>query len=258
VTPGGGLRFAVVGKGGVGKSFVAGTLARILAQRGRAVVVLDSDPVAGAAVSMGMGVISESMLTDAAVETPQGWRLQPGLGAATAIRQRSATGPDVVRLLQSGKAGADGLSHLWPSLRAFGQVTRRLARDGVLGTWDVIGDLPAGPRHTAFNWAPYADTYVVATTDGTMSRLTAQRLIRLARQRNAEVLLIVNRVDAATGARIADGLGLPATITIPEDDEVRAAEAAGGAPIDEAPDSVAVRHVRQLADTLIAQKAVTK
>ncbi|MDP8932341.1 MAG: AAA family ATPase, partial [Actinomycetota bacterium] len=41
------MRVAFVGKGGSGKSALAGTLARALARRGESVLVLDSDPMPG-------------------------------------------------------------------------------------------------------------------------------------------------------------------------------------------------------------------
>jgi CO dehydrogenase nickel-insertion accessory protein CooC1 len=47
------LRLAVVGKGGAGKSVIAGTLARLLARRGERVLALDSDLLPGLALSLG-------------------------------------------------------------------------------------------------------------------------------------------------------------------------------------------------------------
>ena len=37
------MRLAIAGKGGTGKTTIAGTLARVLARRGRAVVAVDAD-----------------------------------------------------------------------------------------------------------------------------------------------------------------------------------------------------------------------
>lgn len=41
------MKLAVVGKGGVGKSAISGTMARVLAQGERAVLALDSDLLPG-------------------------------------------------------------------------------------------------------------------------------------------------------------------------------------------------------------------
>ena len=49
-----GLRLAVVGKGGVGKTVLSATLARLLARRGRNVLAMDLDTNPGLAFSLGV------------------------------------------------------------------------------------------------------------------------------------------------------------------------------------------------------------
>jgi CO dehydrogenase maturation factor len=49
------MRIAVAGKGGVGKTVVAGTLARALARTGRPVVALDCDVNPMLGISLGVG-----------------------------------------------------------------------------------------------------------------------------------------------------------------------------------------------------------
>lgn len=46
-----GVRIVVVGKGGAGKSVVAGTMARVFARGGERVLALDSDLMPGLALS---------------------------------------------------------------------------------------------------------------------------------------------------------------------------------------------------------------
>ena len=48
------MKIAVGGKGGSGKMTVAGTLARVLAERGQRVVALDDDSNPNLAVTLGM------------------------------------------------------------------------------------------------------------------------------------------------------------------------------------------------------------
>ena len=45
----------MVGKGGAGKSVIAGTIARVLARDGTHVLALDSDLLPGLSISMGAG-----------------------------------------------------------------------------------------------------------------------------------------------------------------------------------------------------------
>jgi CO dehydrogenase maturation factor len=66
------MRIAVVGKGGAGKSVVAGTMARLLARRGDKVLALDSDPIPGLAISLGLGSLTTPMLQDAVEKDEKG------------------------------------------------------------------------------------------------------------------------------------------------------------------------------------------
>jgi CO dehydrogenase maturation factor len=48
------MKIAVVGKGGVGKTSISGTLARLLARRGRRVLAIDGDPNPNLALALGV------------------------------------------------------------------------------------------------------------------------------------------------------------------------------------------------------------
>ena len=247
------MRIAVVGKGGAGKSFVTGTLARLIARRGDPVVVLDSDPMPGVAVTLGLGPISDDMLADAVERGPDDrWQLKKGVGPATAVKRFSREGPDGVRLLQFGKSDDDGLGPIMGSLNGFTRVVHRLASEDVLAGWTIIGDLPAGPRQTAYDWAPYARRYVLVAEPTWQSVLTARRIARLAAARTpSSPLLVVNKVrDPSDVAFVTDQLQLPELAAIPHDPAVVAADRAGVALIDDDPDSRAVEAVRGLLDAL--------
>ena len=105
------MRVAVVGKGGAGKSVIAGTVARLLARRGQRVLALDSDPMPGLSFSLGSGPDPlEAPLRDAAEKDGAvRWRLKPGIGPVRAVQRYAAHAPDGIRLLQIGKA-AGGVS----------------------------------------------------------------------------------------------------------------------------------------------------
>lgn len=247
------MRVACVGKGGSGKSVVAGTLARMLARRGDRVLALDSDPVPGLAISLGLGPLTTAMLADAAERGEQGrWRLKKGIGPGRAVQRYSAVGPDGVRLLQYGKAGSEGLAPLQGSLNAFYQLVHRLARNKVLQDWSVVGDLPAGPRQSAFNWAPYARTFVLVVEPTWQSALTARRIARIVRSRpGTRVATLANKVAGESEAELVEErLGEELLGYVPRDEAVASADRLGVALIDHAPSSPAVAAIARVVDEL--------
>jgi CO dehydrogenase maturation factor len=56
------MKVAVAGKGGSGKTTIAGTLARVLADRGRAVVAIDDDSNPNLALTIGLGAAAAAGL----------------------------------------------------------------------------------------------------------------------------------------------------------------------------------------------------
>ncbi|MBW3609479.1 MAG: hypothetical protein KY463_14255, partial [Actinobacteria bacterium] len=160
--PRGALWIGVAGKGGSGKSVLAGTLARVLGRRGYPVLAIDSDPMPGLAHSLGVREPETPLLMEAAEKPEKGpWRLKPGVGPMTVVRRYTTPAPDGVRMLQLGKAGKDGLNPVTGSVNAFLGTVRRMHEARSLHDWAVVGDLPAGPRQLAAGFSPYARIYVV-------------------------------------------------------------------------------------------------
>ena len=252
MTEPGPLWLAVAGKGGAGKSVIAGTLARILARRGHSVLAVDSDPMPGLAQSLGVEEPLVPPLKRAAVRRKKRWHLKPGIGAMRAVERFTTVAPDGVRLMQLGKADKDGLIPVTASVNAFLHVVRRIEEPRTLRDWAIVGDLPAGPRHPAAGFAPYARLYVVVLEPRSQSALTARRVARIAREhRGAEVLFVANKVRNASERRRAERLlGERIAHAIPADTAVEEAERRGDALLDAAPGSPAVRGLESLADTI--------
>jgi CO dehydrogenase maturation factor len=253
---GAGMRLAVVGKGGSGKSVVAATLARVLARRGHRVLALDSDTLPGLSISMGADVPDDAPLNAAAERNEEGrWHLVKGVSAGRAVQRYATEAPDGVRLLQLGKTDRRGIAPNRASHNAFYQVVHRIHRSPSLRDWTILGDLPAGARQTAFDWAPYARHYLVVVEPTWQGMLTARRIIRIAREQteDARFSLIVNKVTPEADVERAEQfLGIPLLGTVPADPDVRAAERAGVALLDHAPESEAVKAITRLADRLDA------
>jgi CO dehydrogenase maturation factor len=249
------LRLAVVGKGGAGKSVVAGTLARVLARRGRKVLALDSDMLPGLALSLGAEQPQPPPLVGAAEQDKDGrWRLKKGIGPMTAVEHYSTPAPDGVRLLSAGKTAVEGLGPIMGALNAYYEVIHRLHQPKTLRDWTLLGDLPAGTRQTAFGWAVFAHDFLIVVEPEWKSVLTARRVARIAsRRRGVTVSAVANKVAGEADLDLIGGrLEVPILAAVPADDAVSDAERRGVALIDAAPDSPAVRAVERLADQLDA------
>jgi CO dehydrogenase maturation factor len=251
--PTGRLWIGVAGKGGAGKSVLAGTLARVLARRGHPVLAIDSDPMPGLAHSLGVAEPEAPLLLRAAEKPEKGpWRLRAGVGPATAVRRYTTPAPDGVRLMQLGKSDEDGLTSVMGSVNAFLGIVRRLHEAKSLQEWAIVGDLPAGPRHLAAGFSPYASVYVVVVEPTSQSAMTGRRVARLARgPLGADVIFVASKIAGPEERRRVERLlGEPVDFETPADPAVAEAERRHVAVIDAAPDSPVVRAVEQLADTI--------
>lgn len=256
--PGGPLWMGIAGKGGSGKSVLAGTLARVLARRGHRVLAIDTDPMPGLAYSLGVREPTSPPLMEAAVKPEKGpWRLRPGIGPVTVVRRYTTPAPDGVRMLQLGKADKDGLNPVAGSVNAFLGTVRRMHEARSLYGWAIVGDLAAGPRQPAAGFSPYARLYVVVVEPTSQSALTGRRVARIARgPLGADVIFVASKVaNPDERRRVERLLGERVDVAIPTDPAVHDAERLRLAVLDAAPDSPVVRAIEHLAD-IIEQRRV--
>jgi len=251
------MRVCVVGKGGAGKSMVAGTMARQLARRGERVLALDADPMpAGMARSLGTQDTPEPLLADA-VERKDGgpWRLKRGIGPVTAVRRYAREAPDGVLMLQIGKITLEDHPAFLAATQAYWQLMHRLTEPRTFRDWSFIGDTPAGPRQIAADFSPYADTYLVVVEPMWKSVLTARRAARLARMREARVLIVGNKVQSAADREtLEQRLGEPTVATIPLDPDIDESDRLGVPLIDHAPDSRGARAIEEIIGLIDARE----
>ena len=244
------MRVAFVGKGGVGKSAIAGTFARVLARAGEPVLALDSDPMPGLAFSLGLERSDAPLPDEAIEERKEGedgprFRLRAGLSAAEAVDRYAAVAPDGVRFLQFGKHRGQTRA-LFRSQWVFRQIIRELPEDG----WTLVGDLPGGTRQAFSGWGDYAQTVFIVVEPTAKSMLTARRLARLGldEERPRRIVAVANKVrEPGDADRVAERTGLEVVAAIPWDEAFAEAEQRAAAPIDVAADSAAVQAVELFA-----------
>jgi len=117
---------------------------------------------------------------------------------------------------------------------------------------NLVGDLPGGTRQPFFGWAGFAEVVVVVAEATPSSMLSARRLASLSADgRDQVVVAVANKVvDPDDARRLALSSGLRVIGAVPRDPAVTAAERAGVALLDLAPDSPAVGAVRSLVGSL--------
>lgn len=248
------MRVVFVGKGGAGKSAIAGTVARLLARHHEPVLAVDSDPMPGLALSLGLESDDAPIPDEAVTERAEGqegprYRLAAGLSAEQAVERYAATGPDGVRFLQLGKLRGH-VSAIMKSQFAFRQIMEELPH----GRWNVVGDLPGGTRQLFFGWGDYADTIVVVVEPTAKSLLAARRIARFQLDGTGprRMVAVASKVDGPGDVElIRRRTALEVIGAVPWDEEFAAAERAGQAPVDRAPGSAAVEAVASLTDCLM-------
>lgn len=262
------LRIAIVGKGGVGKTTVAGALARMLVAQGRRVLALDADPDANLA----------SVLPLDGVEPPQPLAHQRDLIRAAAGVGELPLGffqfnPDTGDLLPRGTVTWGGGNPLvvlgWSKSGGEGcycaehAVLRRLLSDAAALPANVtLIDSEAGLEHLSRGTIAGVDLVLVVVEPGQRSLETANAVRRLAGDLGiARVHAVVcGYRDRAELLKLRGRLGdWPPVAAFPYDEAVRAADLAGSPPplegaFREAAETLAA-NVLQLADRLQAVPA---
>lgn len=238
------MRLAIVGKGGVGKTTIAGTLARLLARRGRKVLALDLDPNPGLGWSLGL-TPSEQELPEGIVDHTEGvprpfaWKLSPSTTPEAELERFAEPAPDGVTYLCPGKVfGPDFLEE--HSLFAVREIVRGIASSG----WDVVADIDAATAVSCGRFLEFAEQLYIVTTPQPASALTARRLQDLLIAWPLTMLASMSHGEP-------DHADIEPAVRIPYDDAVKEADRRGVPLLDAFPGSPVVAAVEELASRLL-------
>lgn len=245
------MKIAITGKGGSGKSLVAGTLVRHLAQSGHQVVALDADPNPNLGVSIGvaretvesMAPVLNALLASGHTHNDR----QPP--AEELLRQYGVEAPDGVVLVATGKVERPSDACLCCGSH---NLTRQFFGDLPDGGRMVVADLEAGLNDLI--WAhPGPDDVVVVVSDGSEKSVEiARRACELAEEMGVARLVAVANRGSDAGA-LTRQLGSPEVIAVPEDPAVLEADRLGVAPYEAHPKSPAILAVGELATCLLSR-----
>jgi CO dehydrogenase maturation factor len=255
------MKIAVAGKGGVGKTFISGTLARLLAQAGYSVLVIDADPNINTASSIGISAeVAEKIVPlsdndDLILEKTgvapgksygQIFRLTPTV--SDIVEDFGVVGPDGVKLLVMGTVKGGDAGCMCPS----NALIRVLIQHLLIQRKEVlVMDMVAGLEHLGRGTARRMDTMLVVVEPRMKSIDTVRRIIKLAGDIEIkEVLAVGNKIRNATERTFIEEklkeLGISIVAYIPYDDSVAEADMLGKAPIDHDPESPAIKAVAGL------------
>jgi len=262
------MRIAIAGKGGTGKTTIAGTLARALARSSdREVLAIDADTNPNLASVLGISRDRAEEIVTLPRNLMQRRTMDDGtvkqffVGDVEAIVDEFGTvAPDDVRLMVMGKVGHAGsgcLCSAHASVRGFlGEIATNPTSDR-----HVIVDMEAGLEHLSRGTGRHVSRIVAVLEPYYRSMETARNVASLARDLGVtDVVVVANKVrDDGDRDAIADfcrAHDMRLVGEVPFDGELAAVERRGGAPIDDAPDSPAVRAIRDLTVRLSSETTV--
>lgn len=229
------MKVAFVGKGGVGKTTLAGTVARVLGRKGFGVLAVDADPDMNLHSAVGVERVEPVTDHGELVEERTGGRggvytLTPKVDD---VADRFAVeGPDGVSLLVLGTVEGGGSGCMCPE-NAF---LSALLRDLIVKKEEaVVLDMEAGIEHLGRASSKNVDAMVVVVEPGSRSIETAERIKALAEDLGVKDLVaVVNRAGeeslGAVEGRLEE-VGLPVLGSVPRDDSLVRADLAGEPPL---------------------------
>lgn len=251
------IKVAVAGKGGVGKTTIAGTLARLFARDGHGVIAVDADPAMNLKFALGIeeNPPSISELKDIIFERTGAYagtgiyKLNPRVDDI--ITRYGAKGPDGVTLLVMGTIEKGGTGCTCPE-NAF---LRSLLRHVLFKEPTVIMDMEAGIEHLGRGTAKGVDIMLTVVEPGMRSVETVGRIKKLGEDVGIKnIVAVVNKVtDLEVVKRIEtklEGMDIPLLEIIPYEQALIKADMEDKAPLDVGGE--VVEHIKAIKEKILS------
>jgi len=255
------VKIAVSGKGGVGKTLVAGILACFFAKEGLRTIAIDADPSPNLALTLGLSpekardivpVSENKELVSSKTETEFSGVYRLSFTVDDIVKDLSVETPCNVNLMVMGTVRSMGSGCTCPANAVVRALLRHLIveRDEV-----VILDMEAGVEHLGRGTAKQVDTMLIVTDSSIKSLETAKHIDKLASGAGIKQILLVGNKIANENQRnaikeFAEKNGLHLLAFMPFDEQVAEVEMRGETPLKYA-NSPAVQAVQKMGKELL-------
>lgn len=259
------MKIAVAGKGGVGKTLIAGALAGSFARRDLKTMAIDADSSPNLALTLGLSrkeaskilPISENKeLIESKTNTGYSGVFRLAFKVDDIIRDYSVSTPFKVNLIVMGTVKAVGSGCTCPA----NAVVRALLQHLVVDRNEVVVlDMEAGVEHMGRATARHVDTMLIVADANMKALETAKNVYTLASKAGMrQIFLVGNKIENVVQKNaivdFAETHGLNMLDFIPYDEKVRDAEMKGETPL-KYKGSKAMRGIEKLSEKLISNNA---
>ena len=260
------MKIAVAGKGGVGKTTVAGTLARLLGRDGLKILAVDADPsftlwsALGIPAEVAKGIVpltenetlvEERLQVEGAGSYKGFFKLNPRVDDLA--EKFAIEGPDNVSLLVAGTVEIGGSGCMCPSATLLKSLMRHL----ILGTDEAfVMDMDAGIENLGRGTTMGMDALIVVAEPGRRSLDILGKIKKLAQDIDVgRVFAVGNKVDTPDDEEMirewVKSEGIPLLGIVPLDDMIKQADRKGVAPLDLDPNSPGMLAILEIKKHLI-------
>lgn len=254
------MKIATVGKGGSGKTTVAGTLARVFAEGGHRVLAIDGDPNPNLALTLGLARADADRITyipssimKRGEEVSGVIMMEPQISKEEIMQLYAVPAAANVDLIVMGKPahGTAGSGCMCASHRAVRGLIAELTAYGE----HTITDMEAGLEHLKRGTARHVDLMLVVAEPYYRSLEAAMRTCELAEELNIPFIRVVaNKIrsdeDLAAIRSFCEQHDMQLIGTVPHDDAMMIAEREEKAPFDFAPDCAGIEALRAIASEI--------